>query len=167
MALKKDHSGVDVLKEYWHRNADEKHLGIKMPADYAIDFLTFINESKEMMGYQPYKIISDLDVTFIREFDRKKYQYNIGQPILNADKDDIEERIKTGINYLYQGRLRFFKDCKMTIESFKSAQYNEKKAILGKYERLDDPAQGTMIDCVDATEYGFTEFQMELDRYRR
>jgi len=39
MALKRDHSGVDVIKEYWHRNADEHSLGIKMPADYAIDFL--------------------------------------------------------------------------------------------------------------------------------
>lgn len=167
VALRRDHSGVDVLKEYWHRNKDEKLLGIKMPADYAKDFLVFINECRELMGYEAFKIISDIDLTFVREVDRIKRSYGIGKTIHSPYKETIEERIKTGINYLYQGRLRFYKDCTKTIDSFKEAQYNEKKAISGIYERLDDPSAGTMIDCIDSTEYGMVEFEMELDRYHK
>jgi PBSX family phage terminase large subunit len=166
LGLKRDHSGVDVLKEYWHRNADHKGLAIKMPSDYALDFADFINECAKYMGYRPYKILSDLDITFQREFDRIKFSKGIGYALLDVSKPPIEERIKTGLNYLYQGRLRFHKDCKKTIQSFKEAQYDSKKASQGKFERLDDPTQGTMIDGIDVVEYGFTEFELELDRYR-
>jgi len=166
IALRKDHSGVDVIKEYWHRNKEERGLGVKLPADYAEDYCIFINECSDLMGYRPYKIISDLDLTFQREYERIKFQYGIGYPVLNATKHPIEERIKTGINYLYQGRLRFYRECERTIESFKEAQYDSKKAAIGKFERLDDPQSGTMIDCVDTVEYGFSEFELELDRYR-
>jgi len=135
-----------------------------MPADYAIDYLNFINECIELMGHAPYRVLSDLDVTFIREVERKKHEYNVGYPIMNVTKDKIDDRIKTGINYLYLGRLRFYKECKHTIESFEQAQYDDKKQAQGVYERLDSPTQGTMIDCIDGTEYAMSEFEMELDR---
>jgi hypothetical protein len=90
---------------------------------------------------------------------------NYGYALNKVLKGEIDERIKTGINLLYKGRLRFHKDCTNTIQSFKSAVYNSKKEKLGKYERLDEPQNGTRIDCIDAVEYGFTEFKNELQRY--
>lgn len=165
MGLRKFNKGVDVLKEYYHRNADERGAGIKLPYDYAVDFINFCKECEELIGKPLYNRLSDHDLTFIREYDRIKYKMNYGYALNKVIKDEIDERIKTGINLLYKGRLRFHKDCINTIQSFKSAVYDSKKEKLGKYERLDDPQNGTRIDHIDAVEYGFTEFKNELQRY--
>lgn len=165
IGLRKFNKGVDVLAEYYHRNADERGSGIKSPYDYAVDYINFCKECEEMAGKPLYSRISDHDITFIREYDRVRYKLNYGYNLNKALKDEIDDRIKTGINLLYKGRLRFLNTCVNTIQSFKSAIYNPKKEKLGKYERLDDPPNGTRIDHIDAVEYGFTEFKHELQRY--
>ena len=165
LGLRKGNKGVDVLKEYGHRNADQKALGIKSPYDYAVDFINFQKECEEEIGRELYNRLTDHDLTFMREYDRIKWKMNYGHTLNKVLKHEIDERIKTGINLLYKGRLRFFKECTQTIQSFKSAVYDSKKEKVGKYERLDAPQNGTHIDHIDAVEYGFTEFKNELQRY--
>ncbi len=166
LALKKDKSSVDVLKEYYHRNADYVNLGIKETDDYAIDYLDFIKECADFMGFEPMSVHSDEDITFIRAFRRLQHQHDVKHNLLSVPKENIDDRIKTGNNLLYKGRLRFSQDCEKTIEAFNIAQYDPKKEDLGKYVRLDDPASGTMIDPIDSVEYGFTIFSYDLGLYK-
>jgi hypothetical protein len=83
----------------------------------------------------------------------------------DAIKDHIEDRISMGISLLWNKKLRFYKECTYTIQSFKTAQYDPNKASEGKFERYDSPMMGTMIDAVDATEYAMSFYAKRL--YRR
>ncbi len=155
---------MDVLYEYWHRNADvERDTEIKLPVHYAEDFAEFIKEAIETMGAYPLRVQSDLDITFMREFDLLVGKYNIGDLRLrDVIKKEINERISTGIVYLYKGKLRFHKGCVHTIEAFEQAVYDPKQEASGKYVRFDNPSQNTKIDPIDAVEYGFTFYEREL-----
>lgn len=167
-ALTKDNKSMDVLKEYYHRNADVKEAEVKLSSDYAKDFQDFILECYKMIGRIPRIIRSDIDLNFIREFERTKYNAGLGAVHLDYKfkKDSINDRIKTGTNYLYKGRLRFYKECVKTIEAFKTAIYDPKEKDKGLYARYDAPHEGTMIDPIDSVEYGFSAFKYEMDRYR-
>lgn len=166
--LTTDFKYVDVLKEYYHKNADEKDLGIKMPIDYAIDYQDFINECANMIGFVPREILADNDITFVREFERTKHNARLGSVYLNHTfkKDEIHDRIKTGINDLYTGRMRFYEKCTHTITAFKTATYDVKAKDKGKYVRYDNPADGTMIDPIDSVEYARSRMKLEIDRYK-
>lgn len=166
LGLKRDYSGVDVLKDYRHRNADVKGHAIKMPIDYAMDFCTFIKESEALIQGKLYKVYSDSDVTFIREYNRVKLEQGVAYNVLSVVKEEINTRIKTGINMLWTGRLRFYIGCKDTIEAYKTAQYNPKQEIKGIYERFDAPEKGTLIDNVDLVEYGISAFRHELSLWK-
>jgi hypothetical protein len=80
-----------------------------------------------------------------------------------AEKIDIEERIKTDVNLLYRGKLRFHSSCKNTIRQFKNAVYDPAKIEKGKWERLDRPDLAN-IDCIDATEYVVQDLIKYLSR---
>lgn len=168
VAITRDRKHIDTLKEYYHKNADTSNMGIKMPIDYALDYIQFIHECIMLMGKPPIQVMSDLDTTFIREFERNKYQSGLGGIILNQEfkKEEIKHRIKNDVNLLHLGRKRILDTCKYTIESYETAQYDPKEEIKGNYVRLDDPQQGTMIDCIDTDEYAATYFRYELNMYR-
>lgn len=155
---------MDVIREYYHRNADVKRdSDIKLPNHYAIDFCKFINESIDYMGIYPVRVQSDLDVTFMREFDIVSKDYGLGDMRLrDVIKKEIDERISSGIVYLYKEKLRFHDSCNHTIEAFEQAVYDPKQEERGKYVRLDNPTQQTKIDPIDTAEYGFTYYEREL-----
>jgi PBSX family phage terminase large subunit len=166
LGVTKGFRNVDVLKEYRHRNDDNKGLGVKMPYDYAIDYLTFIKECRDIMGKRARDVYSDHDLTFMREYERNQYEHSVGDTLIKAIKEEIATRIKTGINLLWLGRLRFYKECEWSIKSFRTAVYNPKESVKGIYVRLDDPMNGTLIDNIDAIEYGISSFKYELGLYR-
>lgn len=159
---------IDTLEEYYHKNAETKNVGIKMPTEYAIDFINFIKDCINIFKKPPRAVLSDLDVTFIREFERLKYEYNLGGITLNKEfkKEEIKHRIKTDINLLWLGRKRINKKCVYTIEAYQTAQYDPKEELKGNYVRYDDPKSGTMIDPIDTDEYGATHYKYELNEYR-
>jgi len=166
IAITKGYTELHVLKEYWHRNAEQRNAAIKMPITYANDFIDFIDESVRIMGKYPSQIYTDLDVTFQRELRQALTKRGFAQlNFKNAIKLEIEERIRQGVSLLYNKKLRFYKDCVHTIDSFKSAQYEPSKAAVGQYERYDNPVMGTKIDAIDAVEYGFSHFLNKI--YRR
>ena len=49
-AITKGFEELHILREYHHRNADNRNLGIKMPIDYAEDLVTFVIECAEFMN---------------------------------------------------------------------------------------------------------------------
>lgn len=168
VAITRGFKYIDTLKEYYHKNADNTNLGIKMPIDYAKDFLVFIKECIEIMKKPPRDVLVDLDITFIREFERLKYEYGLGGININKSfkKEEIRHRIKNDINLFHLGRKRIYKDCPYTWESYETAQYDSKEEIKGNYIRLDDPQNGTMIDSIDTDEYAATHFRYELGEWR-
>lgn len=166
IGLRKGCVGIDVLKEYWHRNADVNKREIKMPYDYALDYINFCKECEELIERELSDRLTDNDITFRRELDRIKWKLGYGHNFNVVRKEGIEDRISSGINLLYKQRLRFYAECKKTIQSYRSAIYNPDKEKVGKYERYDNPSRGTMIDCIDSVEYGQTHFKDDLQRYR-
>lgn len=168
VAITRDSKYIDTLHEYYHKNSDKNNLGIKMPIDYAIDYIAFIKECMEIMKKTPSNVLSDLDLTFIREFERMKYQYNLGGITLNKEfkKEEIRHRIKNDINLLWTGRKRVYNKCAYTIEAYETAQYDPKEVVKGNYVRYDDPQAGTMIDPIDTDEYAATVLRYDLDMYR-
>jgi len=168
IAITRDFKYLDTLHEYYHKNGDKKNMGVKMPIDYALDYINFIKECIDIMKKPPSHVLSDLDTTFIREFERLKYSHGLGGINLNKDfeKAKIKDRIKNDINLLWTGRKRIYEKCVYTIEAYETAQYDPKEEIKGNYVRLDDPKAGTMIDPIDTDEYGATNFKYDLSRYR-
>lgn len=168
VALTKDLKYIDVLREYYHRNKGNEAMAIKMPTDYAEDFHDFIKQCIDLMGKPPEAVLSDNDVTFVREFERTKYNARLGGINISTGfkKDEIHDRIKTGINLLWKHRLRFYKECKYTIQAYKTARYDEKEKDKGNYVRYDNPGEGTMIDPIDTVEYAITRLRNEWNRYR-
>jgi len=159
-AMTNDMKEIHILHEYYHRNKDERHLGIKMPQDYLYDFFDFIKQCEQIMGYAAWRVLCDpADITFIREYQRNQYQNRIGYVLYNAVKDLIDIRIKEGINLLYTGRLKFHNICARTIDQFKRAEYDENKSKNGRYERKDDPIRDVDVGMIDATEYAIAEFR--------
>lgn len=154
---------LHILREYWHRNADYKGgHNIKLPKDYAEDYVKFIQECADYMGKWPRVCLLDEDITFYRELllVNKKVPSSLFKYVA---KEEINERIKTGINLLYRGRLRFRSKCTTTISHFKNAVYDAEKVQKGKYERMDKP-EISNIDAVDATEYAFTYYIKYLSK---
>jgi PBSX family phage terminase large subunit len=168
MGITKGYTSVDVLKEYYHRNADVNKLAIKLTSDYADDFVQFLTEAIQYMGGRyPRMIFTDLDVSFQRELRIAMNKAGYSQiNFKDAIKNDIDERIRQGVSMLYTKKLRFARECVRTIESFRAAQYNPTDAVKGKYTRWDKPELGGItLDAVDATEYGFTFYLPYI--YRR
>jgi len=163
IALKNGSNEVHILKEYYHRNADTKVK--KMPNEYADDFVAFIKECDVLMGKMPLMIYTDLDLVFQRELRLSLNKNKLGLVAFkDAIKEKIEDRINMGISWLYKGTLKIYDKCIKTIHSFKQAQWDSKKSLQGLYERLDNPQQGTMIDCLDTAEYGMSHFNRMIYR---
>ena len=166
LGITNDFRNIDVIMDYGHKNEGLKAHSIKMPSDYVLDYFDFIKRGINKMGGVPKRVYSDHDITFIREYERLQYEHGINLRVDRAIKKEIDERIKTGINMLYQGRLRFYDNCKYTIEAYKTAQYDPKLSEKGKYVRYDAPQEGTRIDWIDAVEYGVSAYRYELSLYK-
>lgn len=168
VGITKDFRYLDTLKEYYHKNAERMGLGVKMPIDYVKDFIIFLKETLLIMKKPAYEILCDNDLTFIREFERIKFQEGLGGVTLTTafNKGTIKDRITTDVNMLFQGRKRIYVECEKTIEAYKTAQYDPKESEKGNFVRLDDPVAGTMIDPIDTDEYATLRFTYELSRYQ-
>lgn len=154
---------IHILKEYWHRNADYKNgYNIKLPKDYAEDYISFINQCASIMGKYPSACILDEDITFYRELQLtpKRISFSLFQ---YPEKIAIEERVKTGINLLYRGKLRFYKGCTNTISQYKNAVYDSDKVKKGIWERQDRPDIAN-IDCLDCVEYSVQYFKKYITK---
>lgn len=168
IGLTRDNQYLDVLTEYYHKNADEPKNNQKLSYDYVKDYQNFILDSAELVQRIPREILSDINLDFVREYERTKFNVGLGATYLNYQfkKDEINDRIKEGQKLLAQGRLRFSRYVPKTKEAFETAVYDPKAEDKGVFVRLDDPKQGTMIDPIDGTEYAMSRVRQDMQRYR-
>ena len=132
--------------------------------DTADDLAKFTKECIALMNKFPSVVYIDESPEFYRnvelEFRNNKLASNIVRYVL---KDDIEQRIKSGCNLLYKGKLKFHKSCTDVIDDFKNALYDtdqiEKK---GKFARLKEYNERGHLDAIDCVEYAFTHYKEKL-----
>ena len=167
-ALRNNNMGLDILRDYSHRNADYRESQQKFPQDYANDYLEFFEDSINIMGKLPKAVLLDRDITFYKcllsAFKAKGYGTSFIKYVskeINNDKT-IDARINADIALLYKNKLRFHKDCSTTIKSFKEAIYDPKESEKGKLVRYDNPQSDNHIDAIDATEYGVIYYYNRL-----
>lgn len=152
---------LDILKHYKHRNADNaNNPNFKFSTDYANDLADFVNDSIDLFnGRYPERVYIDRSESFWREckitFNNKRINNSIISYVL---KNNISERIKSGINLLYREKLRFFNKCDDVINDFKKAQYDPKESNKGILTRLKEYDDSGHNDFIDAVEYGFTHY---------
>ena len=160
---------MHILKEYYHRNSSNNDVNKKDIIAYTNDYYDFIMTAAREFKKYPEKIYIDTDRPFydlvLKKIRLAGKANNISFPLKSGAIGSIDARIKQGISLLFQKRLRFYKDCKRTIEMFKAAQYDPKSyQTEGKLIRLDDPQNNQSVDMIDCTEYAFNHFLKELTR---
>ena len=141
-----------LLEEYYHLNDKAAQLEEKDFTDYAEDFIKFYKTCVNRYGRKPLEIRIDHDVMFAKAL-KKKFQENLMNfsIVKKCRKMHINNRIKGVKVLLAYNQIKFHKDCKITIQAFKDALWNEKKSQKGIDERLDDLT--TNIDSLDCFEY--------------
>lgn len=155
---------VDILKRYYYKNEDKKNAEIKMFPDTANDYAKFILECQDLMKKYPSRCYIDVNIEFYRNVVNSFRNNNLDLNLIKyVNKDEIEQRIKSGLTLLYTGKLRFYKECKEIIEDFKNAVYDsEKIEKTGKFTRLKHYTSLGHLDGIDAVEYAFTHYKDKL-----
>ena len=74
-------------------------------------------------------------------------------------KDDEETRIYRGQSWLYQAKLRFYKECKLTIQDFTNAENDDKVyERSGKIVTKEEYTIDGHNDRLDGTNYIMTYY---------
>lgn len=155
---------VDILKNYYYINNGKNNASVKMFSDTAHDLYMFMKECIALMGKHPHQVLIDQDIEFYRNVEKEFRSNGYNTSIIKyVTKDEIESRIKSGINLLYKGKLRFYKGCEEVIKDFKEAVYdNDKIEKSGKFDRLKAYTTTGHLDSIDSVEYAFTFYKKYL-----
>lgn len=154
---------IDILKEYWHRNKDNKVE--KMFCDYADDYAQFILECKDMFGYFPVAKICDESNEFYRNIKMVFPKYEIKTDVGYPDKPKDEERILTIGNLLYKNQLSIYDKCKYCISDLQNATYDEKAKDKGELKISSDfTMENAHLDSLDSIVYGIYYYYNKLFR---
>lgn len=155
---------LDILKHYYYKNAGKSNAEVKMFKDTAQDLANFVKESIDLMHKYPKIVYIDQDIEFFRNVELEFRHAGLDSTnIRYVIKDEIDQRIKSGVNLLYKGRLRFYKECKEVIDDFKCAVYDmDRIERYGKFERLKEYNELGHLDMIDCVEYAFTHYKNNL-----
>lgn len=128
---------IDILKEYYYINNGKTNMQVKMYADTANDLVSFYKECCNMMNRHPSAVLIDQSPEFYRNVVNAFRGNSLNASLIHyVIKDEIEERIKKGVNLLYLNQLHFYNKCKNVIEDFRNAEYDsEKIEKTGKFIR--------------------------------
>lgn len=157
---------LDILKEYYYKNNDKYNASVKLFSDTADDLCTFYHECCSMMNKPPSAILIDIDPEFYRNVLLSTRQHGINSSLVKyVEKDDIEQRIKTGLNLIYNNQLHFYEACSNVINDFRNAEYDTKKIEkTGVFSRNKEYTSLGHLDSVDAVEYAFTHYKKYFKR---
>lgn len=155
---------LDILKEYYYINNGKSNLQIKMYADTANDLAAFYKECCNLMHKHPSAVLIDQSPEFYRNVSNSFRSSGLNTALIYyVNKDEIEERIKRGVNLLYLNQLHFYKGCINTIEDIRNAEYDEDKIEkTGKFTRKKEYTSKGHLDAVDMVDYSFTWFKKYL-----
>jgi PBSX family phage terminase large subunit len=164
---------LDILKSYHHRNADKANQGNqKTSAQYAADFVQFVKDSEELMGFAPQLAIvdsfngSDFYYALMAELRRQRFPLVVKFPIDSegkTKKEDMKTRIMLGTSLLYRKKLRIMDTCQDVISDFKDAQYDSKQLEKGVETRLDTFDENGHADLLDCAEYAMIFYKRALE----
>jgi hypothetical protein len=149
------------LREYNHINNEVNELQKKSHLNYIDDYINFIKESIELMnGKHPDIILFDGTNQFFRDLNKAMKQSHLGQHIpKRVTKDKEEERIYKAQSWLYQGKLKFYKECRLTIEDFRNAEHDQQVyERTGKIVTKEEFNQHGHMDRLDGTNYLMTYY---------
>lgn len=152
---------LHIIKEYHHLNNSVNDLQKKSPLDYVADYVKFVKECIELLGKHPEKILFDGTDQLFRDLQKELRENKLGQHIpKRVTKDEEEARIYRQQSLLYQGKLKFYKECKKTIEDFRNSVYDERVyERTGKIKRKEEFNQLGHNDTVDNVDYGSTYYK--------
>lgn len=143
---------MHILREYLHLNNSVNDLQKKSPLDYIDDYVTFVQESIDIMdGLHPEKILFDgTDQTF-RDIQAELRKRSLGQHTpKRVSKDKEEERITRQQSLIYQGKIKISGACPLTIEDIRSAVHDEKvyesRGIIKEKEDFTHIGHGDLRD---------------------
>lgn len=140
------------LEENYHKNYGLRESEQLDPDGYAGLFVDFYLKCFKKYGKYPIQIRIDQDPVFKKALKRKFAEYGLDfSKVKYAIKNDILVRIKAFNLMLPLGHFSFSPNVPITVQAFKDALWNEKKALQGVDERLDDLT--TNIDSLDCCEY--------------
>ena len=164
---------LDILKSYHHRNADKANqANQKTSAQYAADFVQFVKDSEELMGFAPQLAIvdsfngSDFYYALMAELRRQRFPLVVKFPIDSegkTKKEDMKTRIMLGTSLLYRKKLRIMDTCRDVISDFKDAQYDSKQLEKGVETRLDTFDENGHADLLDCAEYAMIFYKRALE----
>lgn len=157
---------AQLLEEYWHRNIEHREVDQKEFKDYASDFINFYKKNVEKYKRHPLQIRVDHDVMFLKELKRQFQENKMDfSRVHKAIKYDINDRINAFKLMMALGLFSFSKDCPITIQAFKDALWNEKKADKGIDERLDNLTSN--IDSLDCCEYAVEPMFTKMINFKK
>lgn len=153
---------LDVLKTYYYKNDGKNEINTKMFCDTANDYANFIIECSNLMHKYPSAYYIDMDPEFYKNCIATFREHDLMPTMIKyVIKDDIEQRIKSDINLIYTGKLRFYKNISPEIiDDFKNAQYDTDKIMkTGKMVRYKQYTELGHLDGIDSIEYGISYFK--------
>jgi len=154
---------MHILKEYQHLNANLTEFQRKSGSQYAGDYARFILECRELFGRTPERVLFDGSPDFKFDLKKELIKNNLGN--LSAwfipDKSTEEDRIYLGQNWLYQGKLRIFNKCVMTLEDLRASEIDQEL-----YERRAKIVRLSVFskerghsDAMDALDYAMLHYK--------
>lgn len=152
---------LHILREYNHINNSVNEMQKKSSIQYIGDYIKFIKESIELMdGRHPDVILFDGTDQFFRDLRALIKENGLGQHTpKRVTKDKEEDRIYQGQSWLYQGKLKFYKDCKLTIQDFTNAENDDKVyERTGKIVTKNEYTVDGHMDRLDGTNYIMTYY---------
>lgn len=152
---------LHIVREWNHINNSVNEFQKKSPLQYIDDYILFIKQCIELMdGKHPDKILFDGTEQFFRDLRKHLKEQELGQHTpRRVTKDPEEERIYKGQSWLYQGKLKFYKECKLTIEDFTNAENDDKVyERSGKITTKEEYNKDGHNDRLDGTNYIMTYY---------
>lgn len=142
--------GVVTLDEFYTKKPIDPH-------ELETAFVTFVRKQISD-GYNPIEIYVDsAEQTLKHGLENALIRGHIGIPVMNAEKTEINDRIRLYSRLFGFERYKIMRHCEHTIEAFQTALWNGKKLA---DERLDDGT--TNIDTLDAQEYSTERYSQDL-----
>ena len=134
---------------------DEHYFkGIQTPDELEQDFVDFVRRCKAK--YKVYQVFCDsAEQTLIQGLRSAAIRNHIAVDIVNAQKGEINDRIRFYNRLMGTDRYKVLSHCKHLIEAFNTAVWDDKSVV--KDVRLDNGT--TNIDSLDALEYSTESVQ--------
>lgn len=119
---------LHILVEWNHINNSVNENQKRSQIQYIQDYVKFIKDCIRLMDNKhPDNILFDGTDQLFRDLRTELRKNELGQHTpKRVSKDEDEARIYRNQSWLYQGKLKIYKECKLTIQDFSNAENDAK-----------------------------------------